>query len=99
MSRDKSVRKDEELLVVAMARPAMIGGFTMTSLGVSCYLPTFTALLTRSLWPLLLLPVFLLVSYLVCLKDVYLFDIANSATRLKPCRNKRYWGCRSYAPR
>ncbi|MBD4466128.1 type VI secretion protein, partial [Xanthomonas citri pv. citri] len=46
-----------------------------------------------------LIPVLLLISYLVCLKDVYLFDIMSAATHLETCPNKRFWGCRRYAPR
>jgi type IV secretion system protein VirB3 len=57
------------------------------------------ALLCHSLQPLVLVPILLVASYLVCLKDVFLFDIAGAALRLKVCRNKRLWGCRRYAPR
>ena len=91
--------EEGESLVAAMTRPAMIAGFTLTSLGTSFLLPLMVVLITRSLWAGLAVPVLLLVSYLVCLKDVYLFDILNAATRLKPCRNKHLWGCRRYAPR
>lgn len=90
---------EEETLVVAMTRPTMIGGFTLTSLVLSFYLPFMVAMLTRSVLAFLLVPVFLLISYLVCLKDVYLFDICAAASRLKICVNKRIWGVRRYAPR
>lgn len=90
---------EEETLVVAMTRPTMIGGFTLTSLVLSFYLPFMVAMLTRSMLAFLLVPVFLLISYLVCLKDVYLFDICAAASRLKICVNKRIWGVRRYAPR
>ena len=82
-----------------MTRPTMIGGFTLSSLVVSLYIPGMLAMLTRSMWAMALVPVCLLVSYLVCLKDVYLFDIFAAATHLKACRNKALWGCRRYAPR
>jgi type IV secretion system protein VirB3 len=88
-----------ELLVVALTRPAMVGGLTLESIGISCYFPGMAALMLRSLWPLLVIPVFLLISYLVCLKDVFLFSIALAAMHCKNCVNRRYWGCRSYAPR
>jgi len=99
MSDRKPVQDEGELLVVAMARPAMVGGFTIASIGFSFFIPWFTSMLTRSIWPLVFIPVLIVASYMVCLKDVYLFDIATAATRLKPCANKRHWGCRSYAPR
>lgn len=90
---------DGELLTVAMTRPTMIGGFTLSSIGLSVLLPLYVTFITRTLWPLIGMPLLLSVCYLICLKDVYLFDIALSATRLKPCRNRRLWGCRCYAPR
>lgn len=90
---------DGEPLVTAMTRPSMICGLTFMSVGISLYVPGMSAMITRSIWPAFLIPVLLLISYLVCLKDVYLFDIALSATRLKACRNKKLWGCRRYAPR
>lgn len=90
---------DSELLVVALTRPTMLGGLTMTSLGLSIYLPGVLTFVTKSVWGLLLLPILLLISYLVCLRDVYLFEVALAATRLRACRNKRLWGFRSYAPR
>jgi type IV secretion system protein VirB3 len=90
---------EEETLVVAMTRPTMVGGFTLTSLVLSFYLPFMVAMLTRSVLAFLLVPVFLVISYLVCLKDVYLFDICSAASRLKICVNKRIWGVRRYAPR
>lgn len=88
-----------ELLVVAMSRPPMVGGFTMTSLGYSLLLPGFLVMLFKSLYLTALLPVALLVSWLICLKDIYLFDILGAACHLKACRNKSQWGYRSYAPR
>lgn len=88
-----------ESLVAAMTRPTMIGGFTLASLAMSLYLPGMIALITRSIWAGLLVPVLLLISYLVCLKDVYLFNILSAATHLKTCANKHKWGCRRYAPR
>lgn len=95
----QQVAEDGEALVLAMTRPTMVGGFTLASLAMSFYFPGMAALITRSLWATLLVPVFLLVSYLVCLKDVYLFDILSAATHLKTCPNKHLWGCRRYAPR
>lgn len=88
-----------EPLVVAMTRPTMIGGFTLASLAISFYIPGMIAMVMRSLWPVLLVPCCLLISYLVCLKDVYLFDIAASAMHLKTCANKHRWGVRKYVPR
>jgi type IV secretion system protein VirB3 len=89
---------DGEVLVAAMTKPVMLGGFTLMSIALSFYLPVMSALLARSLWMALLIPVLLLASYLVCLKDVYLVDIAAAAMQLKVCRNKHVWGCRRYAP-
>lgn len=86
-------------LVAAMTRPTMVGGLTLASLAMSLYFPGMAALITRSLWAAAVIPVLLLLSYLVCLKDVYLFDIMAAATHLKACPNKRYWRCRRYAPR
>lgn len=84
---------------MAMTRPTMIGGFTLSSLVLSLYLPFMCAMLTRSAWAFLGVPLLILGSYLVCLKDIYLFDIAISASRLRLCVNKTHWGVRRYAPR
>lgn len=88
-----------EPLVIAMTRPTMIGGFTLASLVLSFYVPGMLSMIVHAVWPLILVPCLLLVSYLVCLKDVYLFDIAACAMYLKNCPNKRMWGNRRYAPR
>lgn len=100
MSRsDIPADDDGEAVVVAMTRPTMLGGFTLASIAMSVYFPGMAVLVSRSIWAAGLIPVFLLISYLVCLKDVYLFDILAAATHLKTCPNKRIWGCRRYAPR
>jgi type IV secretion system protein VirB3 len=89
----------EEILVLSMTRPSMLGGLTFSSIGASFLVPGMAAMVTRSVWFFALIPLFLLIAYLVCLKDVYLFGIFESYTHLKICLNKRYWRCRSYAPR
>ncbi|SAK79376.1 Type IV secretory pathway, VirB3-like protein [Caballeronia hypogeia] len=99
MTDDAQMDDEGESLVAAMTRPTMIGGLTLASLAMSFYFPGMAALITRSVWAAACIPVLLLMSYLVCLKDVYLFDILSAATHLKTCPNKRFWGCRRYAPR
>ena len=99
MSRDVQLHDEGEPLVAAMTRPTTVGGFTLVSLAMSFYFPGMAAMISRSIWATALIPVFLLTSYLVCLKDVYLFDIFGAATHLKACPNKSLWGCRRYAPR
>ncbi len=96
---DDAYYDEGELLVVAMTRPAMLGGLTLSSIGMSFFMPGMAAMVTKSIYFFSLIPVCLFISYLVCLKDVYLFSIVESYTRLKVCVNKRLWGCRSYAPR
>lgn len=99
MTTAQKLHDEGELLVAAMTRPTMIGGLTLGSLAMSFYFPGMAALVTRSLWPAAFIPVLLLISYMVCLKDVYLFGIMAAACRLKTCSNKRLWGCRRYAAR
>lgn len=99
MSTDAPLLDEGELLVAAMTRPTMVGGLTLASLAMSFYFPGMAALIMRSLWAAALIPILLLICYLVCLKDVYLFDILAAATHLKVCPNHRLWGCRRYAPR
>ncbi|WP_040126127.1 VirB3 family type IV secretion system protein [Collimonas arenae] len=99
MMNGEKFEDEGELLVVAMARPSMIGGLTMTSIGISCFVPVMAAMVTRSILMFGLAPAFLFISYLVCLKDVYLFNIFGAYMNLKACVNQRLWGCRSYAPR
>ena len=88
-----------ELLVAAMTRPAMLSGLTLSSIGVSFFIPGMVAMITKSVYVFALIPVCLFIAYIVCLKDVYLFAIVDSYARVKVCVNKRLWGCRSYAPR
>jgi type IV secretion system protein VirB3 len=97
--QDKRLGEDGEILIAAMTRPTMIRGLTLTSIVLSFYLPFMITMITKLLWALVLVPVLLLVSYLVCLKDVYLFSIAWAWTHLKTCPNQHIWGCRRYAPR
>lgn len=95
----RDVDPENEMLVIAMTRPSMLGGLTFSSIGMSVFIPGMAAMISRSLYLFALIPLLLFVSYLVCLKDVYLFGIFESYTHLRLCINKRYWGCRSYAPR
>ncbi len=99
MNNDEKLEDVGESLVVAMTRPTMVAGLTLASLALSFYIPGMAALITRSLWPAVCIPILLLISYLACLKDVYLFDILAAATHLKTCPNKKFWRCRRYAPR
>ena len=94
-----AIHDEGEALTVAMTRPTMVGGFTLSSIGISVLLPLYLTFFSRSLWPLVSAPLLLSVCYLICLKDVYLFDVALAAMRLKSCANKHHWGCRCYAPR
>ncbi|MCH4881225.1 Type IV secretory pathway, VirB3-like protein [compost metagenome] len=88
-----------EVLVVAMARPSMVGAFTMSSVLISIFAPLIAALLIRSLWPVALIPVLFGASYYICSKDVYLFGVMQAAFRLRASQNRKVWGYRSYAPR
>lgn len=100
MNSDGQFHDDEgEALVAAMTRPTMVGGLTLASLVLSFYIPGMAAMIARSVLPAMAVPFLLLGSYLVCLKDVYLFDILAAATHLKACPNRRIWRCRRYAPR
>jgi type IV secretion system protein VirB3 len=99
MDQNSTQIDDSEMLVVAMTRPTMIGGFTLSSLVMSFFIPFMIVMITKQLWAGVFIPVALLISYLVCLKDVYLFGIASAASRLRPCVNKRMTGVRRYAPR
>ncbi|WP_284507648.1 VirB3 family type IV secretion system protein [Caballeronia sp. AZ7_KS35] len=100
MSAGEESHEDEgEALVAAMTRPTMVGGLTLASLAMSFYIPGMAAMIARSILPAMAIPFLLLASYLICLKDVYLFDILAAATHLKACPNKRFWRCRRYAPR
>lgn len=99
MTKDEQFSDDGELLVTSMTRPSMIGGLTMSSIVLSLYLPGVIAMITNTLWAGLLVPVLFLICYLVCLKDVYLFEVLKATAHLKACVNQRHWGCRRYAPR
>ncbi|MDY7549206.1 VirB3 family type IV secretion system protein [Glaciimonas sp. CA11.2] len=99
MMVDVHAHDEGETLVIAMTRPSMLGGLTLTSIGISVFIPGMGAMVTRSIFFFGLIPVFLFISYLVCLKDVYLFGIVGAYSHVKACVNKRHWGCRSYAPR
>lgn len=96
---DMDEADDGEFVVAAMTRPTMIGGFTLSSIVLSLYVPAMVSMVTKSLWGMAMVPPLLLASYLVCLKDVYLFGILEAASRLKACRNRSLLGCRRYAPR
>lgn len=92
-------REEGELLVVAMTRPAMIGGLTLNSLVFSVFIPSMVALTFKSPWLFLGILPCLGISYVICLKDVYRFEIIMAGMHLSPCPNKKYWGCRRYAPK
>ncbi|HHW1937412.1 VirB3 family type IV secretion system protein [Pseudomonas aeruginosa] len=91
--------EEGEVLVVAMARPSMVGPFTLSSILISLISPVVLSLLLRSLYPLGLIPILFTVSYWICSKDVYLFGVLQAASNLKASRLRKLWGYRSYAPR
>lgn len=90
---------DGELLVVAMTRPPMIGGLTLNSVVFSIFMPFMAAMIIKDMWVFLTIPLFLVGSYIICLKDVCWFDIAETGMYLRFCPNKNFWGCRRYASR
>lgn len=90
----------EELLVVAMTRPAMIAGMSLTGVVMSVYLPVMLILITKQIaLAVLLIPSFIF-TYMVSLKDVYLFSIGSVYLSLWTTgRNGRQWGYKSYEPK
>lgn len=98
LEEDQSLDEGEPL-VTSMTRPQMVGGMTLMSIGLSIYLPGMLALILKWPWALAGVPVLLLASYLICLEDVYLFDVFGAIRRLKRCPNQTRWGFRRYAPR
>ncbi|MDZ5461762.1 VirB3 family type IV secretion system protein [Azohydromonas lata] len=91
----EDVEDDGEPLAAAMTRPFTLGGFTLASLAISLYVPGMAAMICKAWQPVLLVLVLLPACYLACLKDVYFFSVLAAATRLKPHRNSRVWGCAS----
>ncbi|PMU22993.1 MULTISPECIES: VirB3 family type IV secretion system protein [unclassified Pseudomonas] len=88
-----------EVLVVAMARPSMVGPFTLSSILISLITPVLAALLLRSLYVLATMPILFAAAYWICSKDVYLFGVLRAAFKLRASRLRKLWGYRSYAPR
>lgn len=98
-SSDKT-NENEELLVVAMTRPAMIAGMSLTGVVMSVYLPVMLILITKQIMlAFLLIPCFIF-TYMVSLKDVYLFNIGTVYMPLWTTgRNGSKWGHKSYEPK
>lgn len=99
MSKEAEKQDHSELLVVAMTRPAMIKGMTITSIVFSILIPAAIAFVFRNAWLFFLTGPAFLASYLICLKDIYLFEIILAWSHTKECKNKKHWGYKSYAPR
>lgn len=95
---DKFLEPGDEEITLAMTRPSQIGGFSLNALVFSLMVPSIIAMFTKQVVVFAAIPVFLLISYVICLKDIYLFEIMWAATSLRACQNKKHWGCRSYAP-
>ncbi|QXZ17507.1 VirB3 family type IV secretion system protein (plasmid) [Pseudomonas sp. AO-1] len=91
--------EEGEVLVVTMARPSMVGPFTLSSILISLITPVLAALLIRSLYPLAAMPILFAAAYWICSKDVYLFGVIKAAFTLKGSPLRKLWGYRSYAPR
>lgn len=86
-------------LAQAMTRPTTILGLTIQSLMLSLTIPVVAFMVTGIIYMLLLAGPLLLASYLLCLKDVYMFNILMAMSANKSSRNTRIWGCKTYAPR
>lgn len=99
MTNSEHDPEEGEVLVVAMARPSMVGPYTMSSVGVSIFLPFMAAMIFKNLWLVMTMPIMFAITYYICSKDVYLFGVLWALHKLKGSRNKRLWGYRSYAPR
>lgn len=99
MTNNEHTPDEGEVLVVAMSRPSMVGPFTLSSILVSIFLPFMAAMVFKNLWLIAAIPFMFGVTYYICSKDIYLFGVIWSMTKLRGARNKRLWGYRSYAPR
>lgn len=90
----------EELLVVAMTRPPMIAGMSLTGVVLSLYLPIMLMLITKQLFAIVLLIPAFIFTYMVSLKDVYLFNVGSVYMPLWTTgRNGSKWGYKSYEPK
>lgn len=96
---DEQDPDEGEVLVVAMARPSMVGPFTLSSILISLITPVLAALLLRSLYVLAIMPILFAAAYWICSRDVYLFGVLRAAFTLRASPLRKLWGYRSYAPR
>jgi type IV secretion system protein VirB3 len=83
----------------ALTRPQMFAGVTYSYFIINAALTTEIFLITRSL---LALPVAIavhVIGYFACLREPRVFDLwITKVSRCPRVRNRKRWGCNSYAP-
>lgn len=90
----------EDTLFIALTRPATVlgvpyGGLILNfMISVSAFIGT-----TKLMYLFLGLPLFHLLMYAVCYKDINIFDTLFSWLRTNlRCRNRFFWGMASFSP-
>ena len=94
---DKTLSTDP--LFLGLTRPAMIWGVPQPCFVINAMLCMIVFLVSSSFLPILLgAPLIHGLAYLLCLKDVRIFDLWLTKARFLRCLNRRHWGANSYDP-
>jgi len=86
-------------LFLGMTRPALIWGVPFGAFVLNVVVSTIAFLVATDLRGFLIAPVVHALAYLLCLRDIRIFEIlAVRAAATPPVPNARFWRAKSYAP-
>lgn len=83
---------------VALTRPAMIVGVSLTYMGCVVMGVMSAFILFKSLWVLLWLIPLQFIGLSLCAIDYHIFDLMLGYCYLFNAANQQLWGCHSYEP-
>ncbi len=94
---DKTTSTDP--LFLGLTRPTMVWGVPQPVFVINGMISMIAFLVSNSFLPLLIgAPLIHGLAYVVCLKEVRIFDLWMTKARFLRCVNRRYWKASSYDP-
>ena len=95
---DQDSERHTDPVFLGLTRPTTVWGVPQGYFVVDLLVTMLGFLWSHSFLAFGVFPVLLGIGYVLCLRDIRVFDILLTKARFLRCMNARYWGARSYDP-